>query len=164
MLLMAAGTIALSHAAEVKSDAGRFAITAPVELKEQTKSVDGEEGKKIELHVFQGEKDGKAYFVVYSDRATDTAKQEDIEKLLDGARDGLIGGMKGKVTNETKIAMAGNAGRELDVDAKFNEIDSKVKARLYMVGKRLYQIMIVTPVGKGTPEEMVEFLNSFKLN
>ncbi|HLX60266.1 MAG TPA: hypothetical protein VKX17_03180 [Planctomycetota bacterium] len=161
-LVLVAAAMALG-AEEFKSEAGGFAILAPVELKEQTTSVDSVNGK-IDTHMFQGDKNGKRYVVGYTDYPADLIKQEGADKLLDLARDGAAKSLNGKVANESKIALDGNPGRELDLDAKQDNADTKYKMRLYMAGNRLYQIVIAAQAGKAAPEEVNDFLNSFKLN
>jgi hypothetical protein len=148
---------------ELKSDSGKFSITAPGELKEELQSVDTDVGK-IDIHMYTLEKSGRAYVVGYSDYPQEMINQTDPQKLLDGGRDGAMKNVSGKLIKEKKITLKENPGRELVLDGtSASGQEATIMARLFLVGNRLYQVMVVTPKGADSSSETSDFLGSFKL-
>ncbi|NJR48229.1 MAG: hypothetical protein HC780_00450 [Leptolyngbyaceae cyanobacterium CSU_1_3] len=148
---------------EFKSQTGQFSVTAPIALKEETRSLDTTAGK-INLHMFTATEKNKAYFVAYADYPEQILKLSNPEKMLDGARDGAIGNVNGKLVSEAKVSINGAPGRELVIEAKGkNGENGTVKARVFLVKNRLYQAMVVAPQAEVNSAEMDKFLQSFKL-
>jgi len=102
--------------------------------------------------------------VGYSDYPEEMVKESDPEKILDGSRDGAVRNANGKLVLENKISLDGNPGRELVIDAKGKGgQDATMKARVFLVKNRLYQVMVVAPKGQVSGAEIDDFLKSFKL-
>jgi hypothetical protein len=95
-------------------------------------------------------------FVDYPKEAVASSKPDD---LLDGARNGAVEKVKGKLESEEKITMNGFPGRELRIAAPG---DLKLSARIYMVKARLYQTIVVAPKAKEVAGNTKRFLDSFK--
>ena len=146
------------------SEEGGFQIMTPLPLEESTQSVDSELGP-IEVHFFMAELSNRAYMVGYSDYPEDFIAQSDPQVLLDGARDGAVGNINGKLVSEFKISLADQyPGRELVVTALLDEdTEGTLKGRMYLVNNRLYQIMVVAPSGDMSTQAMDDFINSFTL-
>ena len=100
---------------EFKSAAGRFAVTTPKTLQESTQDVETQ-GGKIDLYLFSTQQDNIGYFVSYCDYSPEIMVHSDLEKMLDGSRDGAVGNTKGKLLSETKITLADYPGRELVIE------------------------------------------------
>jgi hypothetical protein len=148
---------------EFKSAAGRFAVTAPKTLQESTQDLELQAGK-IALHLFSTQQDNIGYFVSYCDYPPETMAHGDLEKMLDGSRDGALSKTKGKLVSETKISLEGNPGRELVMEtADESGRRAIIKGRLFMVKNRLYQVMVVAPRSQAGDKEVDQFLQSFKL-
>jgi hypothetical protein len=165
-LLLAMGVMGCSPAPksqEFKSEAGKFSVMTPVALKEQTQTMDMKVGK-IVSHMFLGNFGGIGYGVGYSDYPEEAVRKSDPEKILDGARNGAVSNVNGKLVMETKITLEGNPGRELIVDAKSTQgEDLTIKSRLFLVKNRLYVVMAAAKKGKVAFSELDKFLQSFKL-
>jgi hypothetical protein len=146
---------------EFKSEAGRFSIVAPVELKEQVTPVDSPFGK-IDFHVFMGRSPDAEYLVSYAD-FPNPQLLADPERLIDARRDDEIRTLKGRLGRETRITVDGNPGREISLEGTDpSGTQVSAKTRLFLVRNRLYQIY----VGAGRanlPTDSDAFLQSFKL-
>ncbi|MDI6790005.1 MAG: hypothetical protein QME44_04875 [Thermodesulfobacteriota bacterium] len=65
---------------------------------------------------------------------------------MDGSRNGAVSNVNGKLIMELKISLDGNPGREIVIDAKAgNGQDVTVIACAYLVGNRMYQVLIGAP-------------------
>lgn len=148
---------------EFKSEAGRFAVTAPVALKETTQPKETRAGK-VEHHRFRGMQGETVYSVNYVDYHPKAAQQSDPEKVLDYNRDAMVGSVNGKLVFETKLTLEGNPGRELLIDIKGRSgAEGTAKIRLFMVKNRFYQVMVVARKGAISAQAMDDFLKSFRL-
>ncbi len=148
---------------EFKSEAGRFAVMAPLTLQEEAQELETQAGK-IHLHVFSGQRDDIGYFVSYCDYPPEIVQRGDPEKMLDGSRDGAVSNANGKLLSETKITLEGHPGRELVMEARDESgRGGTIKGRLFMVKNRLYQVMVVAPRGQAGGQATDTFLQSFKL-
>lgn len=113
-----------------------------------------------------------AYMVSVGDFPSGTVKEGSEEKILDGSRDGIVNQLKGKVLEEKKIQLDGKyLGRELRVEAPgigeaTDDNPTPVglcRCRLFLVGDRLYQIVVVAAEKVANSAETTAFLESFKL-
>ncbi|HEY9074301.1 MAG TPA: hypothetical protein VIN67_09240 [Desulfobaccales bacterium] len=148
---------------EFKSEAGRFSIMTPVALQEETQPLETEAGK-ISLHLFAAQEGFTGYFVSYCDYPPEFVKKKEPEQMLDGARDGATKSAKGKLVSDTKISLAGHPGLEVVIDAREPQgPNGLIKGRLFMVGNRLYQVMVVAPKSRTDDQATDSFLQSFKL-
>jgi hypothetical protein len=115
----------------------------------------------LEAKMFMLEMPTAFYAMAYVDYPKDALGKKPPDELLDGARDGAVGNVKGKLGSETKISMNGYPGRELRIEAPG---DLALQARIYMVKERLYQILVVMPKSKESEAEAKKFLDSFKFS
>lgn len=146
------------------SEQGGFSVMSPVPLEESTQSIDSELGP-IEIHFYMGEDNGRAYMVGYSDYPQDFVDQTDPQVLLDGARDGAVGNINGKLVSEIKVLLEDqHPGREIVATAILDQDqEGTLKERVFLVGNRLYQIVVIAPSGEMSTQEMDDFIKSFKL-
>ena len=145
---------------EFSSSEGSFSILMPGEPTEQTKTVNTKAGA-IDLHLFIFQQKNVAYFVSYVEYQEELVQANNAEKLLDGARDGAVSNVQGKLLNEVSISLEKYPGREIRIQVP----DGKhtIQTRMYLVKNRLYQVMIVTPKEDSFSKDVTKFLDSFKL-
>ena len=162
-VLAVAGCSVSTPQMEFNSQAGKFSILAPVALKEEVNQVDTPQGGKRDVHLFTGESGKLAYIVSYSDYP-DNQSVKDPEALLTSVRQAaVVSASGGLLKGENKINLDGNTGREFTINFKGpNNEDWVSKTRAYLVGNRLYQVMVVADKGVAIAE-LDAFLNSFKL-
>lgn len=113
----------------------------------------------LEAKMFMLEMPSAFYAMAYVDYPKDAVAKGAPDELLNGARDGAVGNVKGKLVSETKITMNGAPGRELRIEAPG---DLNLTARIYLVNQRLYQVLVVAPKAKEGEAEAKKFLDSFK--
>jgi hypothetical protein len=149
---------------EFTSQAGSFSVMTPAPLTENIQNADLPQVGTIAIHMFTGTQGSKAYFVSYADFPEEFVGRADTERLLDGSRQGQVSNINGRLVMESKISLSGNPGRDLVIDAKAsNGQDATIKSRIYLVRNRLYQVMVVAPKGQVSNDEMMKYLESFKL-
>ena len=101
-----------------------------------------------------------AYGIDYVDYPADVVRRNDPERILEAARDGLVGKLRGRVRDERRVSLEGQPGRAVELaltDGRF------VRARLSLVGQRQYQLVVVTPDERTAAKEAQRFLESFRL-
>jgi hypothetical protein len=138
---------------------GRFTVQMPGQPKEQTNKVNTAIGP-IDVHLFVSAPDpNTAYIVGYSDYPEEMIKKSDSQKILDGARDGAVKNVNGKLDSEKKITIDGHPGRDFSIATEHFE----GRDRIYLVNNRLYQVMMVGSRDFVTSKDAEKFLDSFKL-
>jgi hypothetical protein len=148
---------------EFKSEAGRFSVMTPALLEETVQPVETQ-GGKLDLHLFAGQWGNIGYYVSYCDYPPELAQTDRLEKMLDGARDGAVGNVQGRLISEARIDLSGHPGRELVIETGAQVAPgARLQGRMFMVQNRLYQIMVVVPRAEKVPREGEQFLQSFKL-
>jgi len=155
--------VALSAAAHADdkpsaSNDGKFTAKFPGTPKEQTQEAAG-----VTLRMFALEEKAGAYMVAYADMpipGNETAKET--EARLDGSRDGMVKNMGGKLTEEKKATLGKHPSREIFADLPALP-DGKVRARVFIVGTRLYQVMVVGTKEFFEAKGAVAFLDSLEL-
>jgi hypothetical protein len=114
----------------------------------------------IDAHMFVASPDPNiAYIVSYSDYPEEMVKKSDPQKMLDGARDGAAKNVNGKIESEKKIKIDGHPGRDFVIATERFQI----RDRIYMVGSRLYQVMLVGSKDVISGKDAEKFIESFKL-
>lgn len=156
LLLLLASTVRADEWEKLTEDKGNFTVKVPGKPKKLTQTVDTEVGKIEAIYYLVELKEGQVvYAVAFNDYPKEFATKSDDEKqgILDGVRDGNIKPHKGKVTTETKIKLDGHPGREYTFTGKLGGEGEPItgNVRLYLVGERLYQLIILA--GDKTPAE-----------
>ena len=164
-LLLAVWLAACSAAPkEFKSETGGFSVMTPVALQKTTQEVETSQGGKLDLHLFYGQDGDLGYFVSYCDYDPQVAKPSLAENMLDGARDGAVSNVNGKLVSETNITLGDHPGREVIIEARAEDRPPAIiKSRMFMVKNRLYQVTTVASRGRAGDKALDDFLQSFKL-
>jgi hypothetical protein len=102
--------------------------------------------------------------VLYNDYPMQIAQFGDPDAMLDGAVRGMTS-TNWSVQSQTAIKLDGHPGREVSFEVNSPTAPEKGtgKARMYLVGNRLYQTIVVGRSSKVTQEEFDKFLESFAL-
>jgi hypothetical protein len=145
---------------ELKPGDGAIVVSMPGDPKAQVQRVATQAGD-IEVHSFVLEKKDIAYSVTYNDFPAALLSDGNSDRMLNGARDGAVSSVKGKLLTDTGIALQEFPGREINIEAP----DGKhtVVSRIYLVKSRLYQISVAVPNEDLQREDVAKFLDSFKL-
>jgi hypothetical protein len=159
----AIGSLFPLPAREFSSAAGRFSVSSPYTLTENTQSIDTQVGA-VELHMFSANQPTQTLIVSYSDYPAELVSKSNPDKILDGSRNGMVQNSKGQLLSETRITIDGHPGRELTVSSTAdNGQELLLRSRIYLVENRLYQVTVVTIKDKANPQAIDQFLQSFKL-
>ena len=101
-----------------------------------------------------------AYGIDYVDYPAEVVRRNDPERILEAARDGLVGKLRGRVRDERRVSLEGQPGRAVELALADGRV---VRAQLYLVGQRQYQLVVVTPDERTAAKEAQRFLESFRL-
>lgn len=149
-----------SELKEFKSPDNSFTIMLPKDIKEEKQTVNTQLGP-IEYLSYNAKAKYQEFVVAYSDYPDSLVAVSDPKTSLDGARDGAVRNIQGTLLSETIIDMNGYPGRELRIEGPQKII---LISRIYLVEKRLYQIMAVSKPDHSFDKKINEVLNSFKIN
>jgi hypothetical protein len=167
LLILGLGLVACSpgpNPQEFKSEPGRFSVVSPVPLEESIKAVETPGAGTIDLHIFMGQQGDIGYIAAYADYPPGVVEKGGPGKILDGACKGMVSNINGKLVLETKTEIDGYPGRELAIEVMIEKgIEGTVKARVFLVGNRIYQMMWIAPKSVASPVALDDFLKSFKL-
>jgi hypothetical protein len=147
---------------EIKIGAGGFSIETPAVLKELPVQAIDVSSFKVDVHLFKGEDGNKLYFVSYYDFPPDYVGKVGTDEIFNQRLKGMMGSLRGKLLNEKIISLDGNPGREIEVSADTQEGVHLLISHLFLVGNRIYHIMITSPNSVADSSD-IKCLNSFKL-
>jgi hypothetical protein len=145
---------------EFTSTAGAFSVLLPGTPTEQTQRLNTQVGT-IDVHLFILEQDNAQYLVAYNDYPDAMAQSANADKVLDGAREGVVANVRGRLVSEQRISLAAHPGRELHI--KVPEGLQAMRTRLFLVKQRLYQVGVLTADGETDTKDVNKYLESFKL-
>lgn len=137
-----------------------FTVMLPGNVQEQKQTINTQLGP-IEAYFYSAKAKHQAFTVAYSDYPDSFIAATDPKAMLDGSRDGAVRNIQGQLLSETLIDMKGNPGRELNIKGPQKMI---LKCRIYLVKKRLYQIMAVSNPDHAFDKKITEVFDSFKVN
>lgn len=136
------------------STEGRFTVLMPVEPMREEQTRETRQGKVV-MHFFTSGVDKGLFIVAYADYSFGEAKRE-----LDANRDSFLQGMKATLVSESDIKLRGNPGREIRAERD----NLRIRSRIYLVGRRYYQVIAITPATLPADIEADRFLTSFELS
>ncbi len=159
-LLLFCSSVSVAHEWEKLSDEkGNFKVTVPGKPNKLQQTVDTDVGK-VEAHYYLVELDeGRVvYAMAYSDYPASFTDNADPETVLDGVRNGNIKPHDGTVTSEWKIKLENNfPGREYTFRGTLQGTTTPIVGyvRLYLVGTRLYQQIVLLDAKSSHEKENV---------
>lgn len=145
---------------EFSSEEGAFSVLMPKNPSVEVQTVDTPLGP-IDIRLFSAELSDIAFVVGYSDYPSAFVAQSNPVVVLNGARDGAVANVQGKLLSENVIFLDGYPGRELRIEGPDAELTAV--SRIFLVNNRLYQAMVVVPVDQSSTNEISTFLESFAL-
>jgi hypothetical protein len=143
---------------EYTSPDGQFKVLFPGKPKEETQLGIGGLMKKVSV----SRRDGAYVVTAQEVKIAPDAAPAVLEDRLDGVRNGAVSNIRGKLLREEKITLAGRyPGR--DIVAEMPEQVGLLRDRLYLVGDRLYQVMVMGRREWVESPDAQRFLDSFTL-
>ncbi len=138
------------------SKAGRFSISLPGTPAERSQFVGL---LKVTKFIAENKKD-LACVVSYCDFPEADVKSSTVQKRLDQARDGAVASVAGLAKDEKATLLGGHPGRDFAIEKAGVVI---VRMRIYVVDRRVYQILALGPAPVLASKEISLFLDSFRL-
>lgn len=142
------------------SSEGAFSILMPGTPTQQVRTAKTSSGS-IDAYMFLVEYRDVAYMVAYSDYPNPMIQESTPKLILDGARDGAVANVQGKLVRESIISLDKHQGRELQIESPGGKVT--VTARIFLVDRRLYQVMVLMHKDKASSEDVNKFLDSFRI-
>jgi hypothetical protein len=170
MLVFALSPLAL--AAEEKKDppkdppftskGGKFSVNLPGKPSEKTRKIKVGD-RELDLHVVSVEQKDRAFVVTYLDYPKGTVG-DDKDKFLAGVVERNVGLLKGKVSAEEKITLGKDKHPGRDVKVDMPDKKQLYRARVFLVGDRVYQIVALGPEEFVKGKEVDAYFDSFKVD
>ncbi len=142
-LVLVAALAFQAPAAPFESKAGGFRIAMPSAPVETSQEVPSDIGP-ISTHHFQSQKGEVLYIASYSDYPPGVAK-DDPAKVLAGAANGAVGGVKGAKLIRSMDARTGQTpGKELEFSyPRANGAQGQGRVQLFLDGSRMYSLTVL---------------------
>ncbi len=156
--VIASGLHAQDAWKEYSSKEDSMAYSMPADPTPDTQTQDSAIGK-ITIKSYILEQSNCALMVMVTVYTDQVLQQATPAKVLATVRDGAMGHINGKVVSEKQIAIDGNPGIAFD----FDSAQYHGTYRIYLVGKRLYQLQSMAAVGTPVLAGTDRFMNSFRL-
>lgn len=145
---------------KLTSKEGRFTVLMPGQAEKETMNVNTPAGK-LTIHLFSVEKpDGRYFAVSYVDYPAAAVQGRDASKLLDGARNGAVSRVGGKLIDEKKITVNTFPGREFRCSTRSSFF---CRMKLVVVRNRLYQLIVVGDRQAIDSDESSRFIGSLAI-
>jgi TonB family protein len=164
--LRSAAELSAASWQEYASAEGRFSILFPGTPKAEVQSVEIQ-GGQFQIHVHRL-KAISEYGVIYADYPVPVDDPNVAKQVLDEGVKGAVAEVGAAILSVTEISLNGYPGRSFKEKLPNGSI---LKGKMYLVGRRMYQIAVTLPKPDATPdggkadEQLADkFLDSFKLN
>src|SRR5262245_17563822 len=138
---------------------GRFSVQLPGTPRQKTVPTMSDFGKAVLIFHTVALKEAM-YTANFCDFPV-AVKDVPVDKFFDASREGALRNLQGKLESERKIKLNGHPGREQAI--KLPEDGKIFRARVYLVGQRMYQVVILAPKDVAFSKEADTFFDSFKL-
>jgi len=141
---------------------GSYTVKFPQAPTERSRSIPSAAGELTILMVGYQDQEQKSSYITTSVTFPVKPSDYDVQKGLDGAREGLLRGTNGKITEEKNITLNGLPGREIAIEGS-NGTVTRVRVFIDPQGPTLYQAVFVSEGSKASTTEASTFLNSLNI-
>ena len=135
-----------------------FTILLPAQPKEDKKTSDGPHGPYTATTYASRSPQRELYYVGWVDY--DPKFNFGVQAEMEANRDNFIKDIKATLLSTTPIKLGNHPG--IEFKAKI-EGKADIVSRVYIVGRRPYQLMAVVPTGQDASANLERFFSSFKL-
>ncbi len=143
---------------EFRPEGGRYLVLMPGAPQTGAQPVALPDGRSVQMYQGSIETPNAAYVATFVDYPADVISRAPPDKHLDNARDGTTKGHT--MRNEKRLTIAQNPGREYVVVRGDGLV---MVVRSFIVGNRLYQLIVVGRPGVDQHPDTAKFLESFRL-
>ena len=145
------------------SPEGKFNILAPSKPKLKVEDIDSPPGK-VTYYSYSSVSNVGFFSITYFDHPVEAKNASEINSRLDVIRDGVLSTLGGEVVSEKKMRLYGYPGREFFVKKSEKGSDDLYQWRIFLVGKRVYQLAVATERKDSGSPDIAKFFTSFNLN
>jgi hypothetical protein len=139
------------------SDEGHFSVLMPEAPTDKSETVQSEHGPYT-THLFIVRDTQSVYLIGWVDY--DPSFNFNRQSELEANRDNFVKGINAKLLSTRQTTIDGYSALEFTAETE----DRMFKSRVYMVGRRPYQIVIGSPKGFDDTSYVSRFFNSFKVS
>ncbi len=143
------------------SHEGRFTVLMPAKPKIEVKDTDTAQGT-LPLHLISASNENAYFLISYNDFPN--VDEANKQAALEAGRTGAIESMGGQLVSERKISIGSNPGLEFSAKKVSEGSEIIANARLYFVGHRLYQMLVLAYKPHADSPDIQKFLTSFELS
>lgn len=136
------------------SENGRFSALLPEQPKEQTETIPSEHGPYIS-HLLVAKSGSNIFAIGWVDY--DPSFNFKPLNELDANRDNFLKGVKATLVNSRNLILNGYQSLEFTAETA----EATFKSRVFIVGRRPYQIVVRSDKGLEDPENTLRFFDSF---
>lgn len=144
---------------EFRCEEGGFSALLPGTPAKVTHRVDSPAGP-LDIQVFTLEHRRFTYVLSYTDYPEAALQAKTPEDILNGARQGAVANVQGRLVSETALRLSPYPGREAVIAVPDGH---QVRLRFFLVKNRLYQAGVATPKDRTHDPEVTRFLESFTI-
>lgn len=141
---------------EFSSAEGRFTAQFPGAPRKNTQVV-AVPGGQLEVHIYELQTFAE-YSVIYSDYPSAPSSAAVAGRVLDNVVKNAVKAINATLLSATEISIEGHPGRLVKQRLPGGSI---LRAKFYLVGRRLYQVAITTPPEEGASAASVRFSDEF---
>lgn len=159
-VLLIASLCAAGCAPSYDPAAEPFTADFPGTPKAVTETI-SQNGMTLEFHYIGYEVDNGVFAVMYCDYPVGHIQRTGPKAVLAGARNGAAASAGGQIISNNSISLGNHVGQETKIRDTAKGLE--IRNRMYLVGDRMYQVMVVAESGNAENQEAEDFLNSFEL-
>ncbi|MCS6866899.1 MAG: hypothetical protein RMJ56_12880 [Gemmataceae bacterium] len=143
------------------SPEGKFTITLPSSPATKTNKVPTPAGE-VDAHLFVVDRKTHAFLVSYNDYKAGTV-DPDPEKVLGKVVEATAKNLKGQVSKDEKITLGAKKYPGHEILIELPEKKGLYRGQVYLVGNRLYQVVVIGPAEVVKSPAVDDFFRSFRL-
>ena len=141
-----------------------FAIAAPAEPARNSQPI-YVMGGTADAHIYTSAANSNTALMlfVYERHSKD---KRSLQQIHAQAQEGALGSVNGKMRTRSELALGKYQGAEFEFEAQHPELDTKthqVRSRYYVVGRKMYHLLAIAPIGEPFPNDADRWLKSFRL-
>ncbi len=139
---------------------GRFTVELPAAPTSDVKTAQDAKAGPYTTHLFMARGGGEIYIVGWVDY--DPNFNFGVQAELEANRDKFVAGAKARLIESKPIRFGPHPGLEFTAEIE-GENPAQIRSRVYVVGRRPYQLIAVSAKGRDATRNFTRFFSSFKL-
>lgn len=141
----------------LRSEAFKFSVDTPGKVSESVEEVPTKMGT-IKVHEFALDCGDSGAFLLMCNEYPSGYTYE-AQKVLEAGLKGGVDNAKGRLEWQHPLSLNGTPG----IEARILSEKFVIQLRIYFVDRRLYQLMVLAPLGQDLPRGSTRFFDSFQL-